>query len=179
MSTQRLPATFARFSTRAAVAIAAAALLVPGALALYAFGYSEHLATHPWIASLRLPQTAIAWSWRLAAFAALLTAAAPMLMALRTAHGLFVGYARGSVFTPEAAAAIRAIAVWLFVAAWTQPLATAGLSLAVSAATGTRAVAVSISSDQLWLMVFALIVWGIARVMHAAAVMAEDHAAIV
>jgi hypothetical protein len=179
MSTQPLPAAFARFSKCAAMTIAAVALLVPCVLALYALGFSEHLAAHPWIASLRLPLTAIAWPWRFAAFAVLLAASAPMLIALRAAHGLFVGYAKGSVFTPEAAAAIRAVAVWLFVAAWMQPLATVGLSLAVSAANGKRALALSIGTDQLWLMVFALIVWGIARVMHAAALLAEDHAAIV
>jgi hypothetical protein len=171
--------SFADLSRRIAAVIACFGVMVPILVAAYVYGFPELLVQHPWVAALRFPSTPVSGPWLGSIFLLFLFCSTPLLLALGAAHRLFMEFVDGRVFTVSAALHLRRMAGYVFVQAWMPALGRLGLSAALSAATGSRAVMTGLGSDDLALMVFSLILLGIARVMGLAAEMAEDHAAIV
>jgi ABC-type transport system involved in multi-copper enzyme maturation permease subunit len=170
---------FADLSRRIAAVIACFGVMVPILVCVYVFGFPELLAQHPWVAALRFPSTPVSGPWLGSIFLLFLLCSTPLLLALAAAYRLFREFVDGRVFTVSAAMYLRRMAGWVFVQAWMPALGRLGLSAALSAANESRAVVTGLGSDDLALMVFSLILLGIARVMSLAAAMAEDHAAIV
>jgi len=171
--------TIARFSRAMETVLAVALILIPVALGIYALGFSAQLADHPWVTGLNAAAERLSLSWSLVAFAVLLTSSLPLLYAMNAARHMFSGFRRGEVFTPAAATRLKQIALGLLAQAFVQPLGALALSGVLSGAGKAEGLVLTLSSDQLWVALFALIFLGIAKVMRAAALLAEDHAAIV
>lgn len=169
----------AGFSHKIEVVLTVALIVIPVALGVYALGFSAQLSDHPWVASINPVAIRLSLPWSLAAYAVLLAAAFPMLYAVNAARLMFGGFRRGQVFTPETAKRLRQIALGLLAQAFVQSLGSLALSAVLSGAGQADGYAISISSEQIWIALFALIFLGIARVMRAAALLADDHAAIV
>jgi len=92
---------------------------------------------------------------------------------------MFGAFAKGKVFTAMTATRIQQIALGLLGQAFIEPIAGLALSAVVSGAGNAQGLVLNISSTQLWIALFAFIFFGLARVMRAAALLAEDNAAIV
>jgi len=172
-------ASFRRFSRLVRRLTTITMIALPLLIAVYAFGYSEQIASRPEVVSLDAVPAPLGLWWSAAAYLVMLAAVLPVLYALGAARSLFGGYAHGRVFTTTAAADIRRIAIGLFLAALAGPVASIAMSLVLSGAGNAHGIAVSIGSDQFFFALFGLIFLGIARDMREAAAMAEDHAAIV
>ncbi|HZP10341.1 hypothetical protein [Methyloceanibacter sp.] len=168
-----------RFSRAAAGALFLVLIATPIFIAIYAFWFSPALAHHPWIVSLGAEPKPLTFRFSLAAFAVLLVATAPLLYAIDAARGLFWGYAHGHIFTTDAARKFRHIGTGLIAQTAMQPIGGVLLSLLLSAAGNAHGLAVSFGPDQIWLLLFGLIFFGIGKVMFAAALLAEDHEQIV
>lgn len=154
-------------------------IILPIGLGLYAFAFSEDLAKIPALMELNATPGPLSLSWSFAAFLVLLAASAPLLYATNAARLMFGGFRRGDIFTPKAAMRIKQIALGLLAQAFVSPLAGVALSFVLKNAGKTEGLVLSIGSNDFWIAIFALIFLGIARVMRAAALLAEDHAAIV
>lgn len=172
-------ARFERFARSVGRLLTGVLIATPVLFAVYAFGFSDQFARHPVMSDLWATPGPLPVAWRLAAFAVLLLASSPVLFALWNARQLFEGYARGEVFTQQAAGRLGNIAIGMFGAAAAGPIASVLMSLVLSGAGKASGITLSIGSQQLLFVVFGLVMFGIARVMRQAAEMAEDHAAIV
>ncbi len=172
-------ANIERFSRAAAAALLFVLIAIPAVIAAYAFCFSPELAHHPWIVSLDAEPKPLLLRFSIAAFAVLLLATAPLLYAIAAARELFKNYAQGRIFTSEAARKFPHIGAGLVVQAAMQPLGAGLLSLVLAAAGSAQGLAISFGLDQIWLLLFGLIFIGIGKVMIAAALLAEDHEAIV
>ena len=168
-----------RFSRAMEFVLVAVLILLPVGLGLYAFVFSAHLASDPALSGLNVRPGPLGLPWSLAAFLVLLLTSSPSLYATNAARLMFAGFRKGDVFTSRAAARIKQIALGLLAQAFVAPLGGIALSAVLSGAGKADGLVLSISSNQLWIALFALIFLGIARVMRAAAHLAEDHAAIV
>lgn len=173
------PAAIAGFSRTIEVILTVARIIIPVVIAVYVFGFSSALTQHPWVIGLDATATPLNLPWSFAAFAVLLAAAFPMLYAINAAQLMFGGFRHGQVFTPEAARRLRQIAFGLLAEAFVQPIGAIALSAVLSGAGKAQGLVITIGSGQIWVVLFALIFLGIAKVMRAAALLAEDHAAIV
>lgn len=169
----------ARFSRAMEYVLTAVLVTIPCGLGLYAFAFSEHLASIPALGALDTKPGPLSLPWSFAAFAVLLGASAPLLYAANAARQMFGGFRRGDIFSPKAATRIKHVALGLLAQAFVSPLAGMALSLVLKAAGKADGLVLSIGSNDLWIAIFALIFLGIAKVMRAAAALAEDHAAIV
>lgn len=154
-------------------------IVLPIGLGLYAFVFSAHLASDPSLSGLNVKPEPLTLPWSFAAFLVLLIASSPLLYAMNAARLMFGGFREGEIFTSKAAMRIKQIALGLLAQAFVAPVAGIALSAVLSAAGKADGLVLSISSNQFWIAIFALIFLGIARVMRAAALLAEDHAAIV
>lgn len=173
------PAAIAGFSRTIEAILTVALIVIPVALGVYALGFSSALTQHPWVIGLDAAATPLSLPWSFAAYAVLLAAAFPMLYAINAARLMFGGFRRGQVFTPETAKRLRQIALGLLAEAFVQSIGAMALSAVLSGAGKADGLVISISSEQIWIVLFALIFLGIAKVMRGAALLAEDHAAIV
>ena len=169
----------ARFSRAMTFVLTAVLVMIPCALGLYAFAFSEHLINIPALDALDAAPGPLSLPWSFAAFAVLLGASAPLLYATNAARLMFDGFRRGDIFSPKAATRMKQIALGLLAQAFVSPLAAMALSFVLKSAGKTNSLVLSVSSNDLWIAIFALIFLGIAKVMRAAASLAEDHAAIV
>jgi len=173
------PVAIAGFSRAMEIVLTATLVVIPVALGVYALGFSSELAHHPWVTGLNIAATPLSVPWSFAACAVLLVAALPLLYAMNAARLMFGGFRHGQVFTLETAERLKQIALGLLAETFMQPLGAVALSAVLSGAGKTQGLVVTLSLDQFWVALFALIFLGIARVMRAAALLAEDHAAIV
>ncbi|MDJ0514575.1 MAG: hypothetical protein QNJ62_14125 [Methyloceanibacter sp.] len=168
-----------RFSRTMEVVLTIALALIPFTLALVAFLFSEQLARSTALTGISAVSGPLSFTWSLVAFLVLLAASAPLMYAANAARLMFAGFCRGEVFTPLTATRIKQIALGLLAQAFVTPLAGLALSWVLRSAGKADGLALSITSSDLWVAVFAFIFLGIARVMRAAALLAEDNAAIV
>jgi hypothetical protein len=110
-----------------------------------------------------------------------------MLPVGAVAYGLFrarlcfLGFMRGETFSLGTVRHLRGFAVGMFAAAVAGLLSSALISvlLTLGAPPGKRALSLGIGSNDLLMLLFAGIVWQIARVMTQAAELADEHAQIV
>lgn len=171
-----------RVSRRLAAAMTLLLVLTPAGIALYALGFSETmLASHPWLAGLRLPVRPLPWEESALATAALLVAAAPSLWGLWELRALFRGFAAGMVFSPSSARRLRRFALSLMVSGISEPVGSVLLSLAVlrhNPSDGPHGV-LSISTADLFVVLLGVVLLVIAWVMGEAAALADENAGFV
>ena len=127
------------------------------------------------------PGLQIAW-WQsgLAALIGMLPVCA-MAYGLLRARLCFLGFMRGETFSVGTVRHLRGFALGMFAAAVAGLLSPALVSvlLTLGAPPGKRALSLGIGSDDLLMLLFAGIVWQIARVMTQAVELADEHAQIV
>lgn len=167
-------------SRRVAAVLGVAVFLAPVVLAVYVFAFPEQLATHPGVAILRLTPRPLDLPHLLGACGALFLEAAPALWGLWHLRRLFQGYAAGAVFTTVAAKHFRCFAWAVLLSAVSRPLGWMILSMVVAAGSeaGPHGV-ISLSSDDLVLVLVGSALLVIGRVMSEAARIAEDNAGFV
>jgi hypothetical protein len=168
-----------RFSRMMEVALGIVLVLVPLGLGLLTLIFSEQLRSLEILGTFEAAPGPLALPWKLAAFGVLLLCSTPLLYAVNAARLMFLNFRHGVVFTPRTAIYVRRIALGLLVQAFVAPLGGMALSAILSGAGKAHGLVLAISSDQIWIALFAFIFLGLARVMHAAALLAEDNAAIV
>ena len=168
-----------RFARAMEIVLTWVLFLIPIGLGVYAFGFSAELTNHPLLTTLDATPEPLPLPWTIAVFAVMLTMSAPLLYATNAARLMFGGFRRGEVFTAMTATRIQQIALGLIGQALVEPIGGLALSAILSGAGHAEGLVLSISSSQLWIALFAFIFLGIARVMRAAALIAEDNAAIV
>lgn len=171
--------SIARFSCIMEMVLMASIVLLPIALCVLALGFPEQLTKNEMLGDLKITPGPLAFHWKLAACAVLLVASAPLLYAINAARLMFLRFRFGAIFTPTTATRIRQIALGLLVQALVAPLGGIALSAILSGAGKAQGLVLTISSDQILIALFAFIFLGLAHVMNAAALIAEDNAAIV
>jgi len=171
--------SIARFSRVMEVVLGCVLVLVPVGLGVLAFGFSEQLPNNEMLGELEIAPGPLGFPWTLAAYAVLLLTSAPLLYAANAARLMFLHFRFGAIFTPATATRIQQIALGLLGQAVVETLGALALSAVFSGAGKAQGLVVSIGSDQIWIALFAFIFLGLGRVMRAAALLAEDHAAIV
>lgn len=169
----------ARFSRAMEFVLTAFLVLTPVGLGILAFGFSEQLSQLEMLGQFETTPGPLSFPWALAAYAVLLLVSAPVLYATNAARLMFIQFRFGAIFTPGTATRIRQIALGLLAQAFISTLGALALSAVLSGAGKAQGLVLSISSDQLWIALFAFIFLGLARVIRAAALLAEDNAAIV
>ena len=173
------PNSIARFSRMMEIALNVALVLVPIGLGLLTLVFSDHLRNLEILGTFEAETGPLTVPWRFAAFAVLLLCSAPLLYAANAARLMFLRFRHGAVFTAQTALYMRRIALGLLAQAFVAPLGGLALSAILSGAGKAQGLVVTVNSDQIWIALFVLIFLGLARVMHAAALLAEDNAAIV
>jgi len=173
--------SIARASRRMAWLVAAVFWLFVPALALYVLLLPEQLPYHSWIAMAGLPPRPLPGPVSLAVWAALTVAALPALWGLWSLKRLFQGYAAGAIFTVAAARQLRQCALALMVLGLETPFCSMLLSLALSfdLPPGSRSLVLSLSSNDLTLLIIGGLLLVIARIMGEAARLAEENAGFV
>jgi hypothetical protein len=118
---------------------------------------------------------------RLAAAAVVATPVAVMLYGLWNVRALFREFARGRVFTADAARHLQIFAVTVLAQAPLGPLTSAGLSFAVSMAqeSGPRMFAITLSLHDYYALIVGGALFAIASVMREAARLADENAGFV
>ena len=173
------PKSIARFSRMMEIALSAVLITVPIGLGLLTLVFSEQLRSLDILGNFEAAPGPLALHWRILAFAVLLLCSAPILYAANAARLMFLRFRHGAVFTAQTALYMRRIALGLLAQAFVATRGGLALSAILSGAGKAEGLVLAISSDQIWIALFALIFLGLARVMHAAALLAEDNAAIV
>lgn len=170
-----------RLSRLAAAGCRLAWLAGPAMLAAYCFLLPEAAARHPWLAHVPDLPAALGPAAAACLLAGLLVATGPLLWGMTQLEALFRGYGAGEVLTVQAASRFNRFALALLAGVPAGPLgsavATGALSLAGHA--GAPFLAVSVGSDQFWLLILGSVLLLIARVMLDAAMLAADDAQIV
>lgn len=172
-------------STLLAFACLALAIALP-ALTLYG------LCTTPvdvWLAKLGIAPASTAGTpgFSIADWQTALAVLVGMLPVCATAYGLlrarscFLGFVRGEVFSLRTVSHLAGFASGIFVAAISALVVPSlvGLLLTLYAPDGKHALVLNIGSDALLMLLFAGVVWQIARVMAKAVELAEENAQIV
>lgn len=173
--------SIARFSRRMAWLVTIVFWLLVPALALYVLLMPEQLPYHGWVAMAGLPPRPLPPLVALAVWGALTVASLPALWGLWSLKRLFEGYAAGAIFTVAAARHLHQCGLALVVAGLETPFCSMLLSAALSfdLPKGSRALVLSLSSNDLTLLVIGGLLLVIARVMGEAARIAEDNAGFV
>ena len=155
--------------------------LLPAGLSLYVFLFPQLLPFHPWVAAAGISLRPLPLGNSVAVLVVLLISASPAIWGLWELRRLFQGYAAGAIFTVAAARRLCHCAYALLALGAIAPFGAMGLSLALSAdlPPGARRIAISISSDDLGLLLMGIILLVIARVMGEAARLAEENAGFV
>ena len=114
---------------------------------------------------------------QLTAFFALLIGSLPILWALIILRRRFLGYAQGDVFTSTAAARLKMVVLAILAMVVFRPLTGVLLSLALSTnlPDGERQLALSFSSNELWIGLAGLMILVTAWVMSEAPGLAVDN----
>ena len=165
--------------TSRAMALACTALmaLLPVALVIYWWAASAgELASQGNVQSTAIQTTLQAWQRVVAG----LVSAVPLgllLMGVWQAKRCFSQFAQGQVFTLEAVAHLRRFAGWVAWAAAAAILAGAVISvvLTFNNAPGTRQLSLGISSNHLFTVFFAALVWLMADVIGQGQVLAQEN----
>ena len=120
------------------------------------------------------------WQSGLAALIGMLPVCA-MAYGLLRARPCFLGFVRGDTFSLGTVQHLRGFAVGMFAAAVAGLLSPVLISvlLTFGAPPGQRALSLGIGSNEVLMLLFAGIVWQIARVMTQAVELADEHAQIV
>jgi uncharacterized membrane protein YhdT len=120
------------------------------------------------------------WQSGVAALIGMLPVSA-MAYSLFRARLCFLGFARGDTFCLGTVQHLRGFAVGMFAAAVAGLLSPVLISLLLTlgAPAGQRTLSLGIGSNELLMLLFAGIVWQIARVMMQAVELADEHAQIV
>lgn len=176
---QAILSTMTGFSRAMEIALTLVLIALPIGLGVFAFGFSEKLGSQEMLPGLNSTGEPLPLEWRFAALAVLLAGALPLLYAANAARLMFAGFRRAEVFTAHTAWRLKQIALGLLAQAVVSTIGGVALSAVLSGAGTAKGLAVVISSDQILTALFAFIFLGIARVMRAAALIAEDNAAIV
>lgn len=159
----------------------AALWLVPAIIVAYVLLFPEQLAHHPTIAAAHVETATLSGPAKGAAIAALLVVASPTMWALWELKRLFEGYAAGAIFTVAAARRLRSCGFAVLISSGKTVVGAVLLSLAISIdlPQGHKVLSVSLSSDDVGLLLIGGIVLVIARVMEEAAGLAEENAAFI
>lgn len=176
---KRPGASIQRTSRLAARIVTFFIIATPLALVLYVA--SGALVHHPWLKLMNIPATALGPAARAAIFAASLLAILPWLYGLRELRRLFLGYARGEIFTQQAAVYFGNFAGALIAAGIAAPIAVTLLSLALSAL-GAMVPAggiISFSSHDVFQILLGGLLRVIASVLRGAARLADENASFV
>ncbi len=175
------PASIVRLARPMARLVTAAFWLLPAAIVFYVVLFPQQLAHHPTIAAAHVDTAALSGPAMGAAIAALLLVAAPTLWGLWELKRLFEGYSTGAIFTVAAARRLRSCGFAVLISAAKTAVGAVLLSMAVSIdlPKDHRVLSVSLSSDDLGLLLIGGIVLVIARVMEEAARLAEENAAFI
>lgn len=155
-------------------------LLVP-ALGLYVMVVPEQLAHHGMVAGAGFQPRVLPPLVALAVWGALVAISLPALWGLWSLKRLFEGYAAGAIFTVAAARQLRHCGLALVVAGFQTPFASMLLSgaLSLDLPKGSRTLVLSLSGNDVVLLVIGALLLTIARVMGEAARIAEDNAGFV
>jgi hypothetical protein len=171
----------ARLSRGVAALLTLALWLLPVGIAVYVLLFPQLLPFHPWVAAAGISPRPLPLGNTVAVLAVLMISASPAIWGLWELRRLFQGYAAGAIFTVAAARRLCHCAYSLLALGVIAPFGALGLSLALSAdlPPGARKIAISISSDDLGLLLMGIILLVIARVMGEAARLAEENAGFV
>lgn len=170
-----------RLSRTMARLVTLAFYLIPPLITAYALILPEQLPYHGGVAMAGFEPHRLSLTATAAVTAALLTVSLPLMWGLWELKGLFQGYAAGRIFTVEAAGRLRRCGYALTAAAAKTAVGSTLLSAALSIdmPAGRRSLVLSLSSDDLILLLIGGTVLVIARVMAEAARIAEDNAGFV
>jgi len=126
-------------------------------------------------------QSPLAWWQRVAAGAVTAVPLALLLMGIWQAKRCFSEFAQGQVFTAEATGHLRRFAGWVAAAALAAIVAAALTSvlLTLHNPPGARHVAIGLSSNQVFTLFFAALVWLMADVIGQGQALAEENARFV
>lgn len=151
--------------------------LVP-LLGLYVLLLPEQLAHHGMVAGAGFQPRTFPLMVGLAVWAALTVISLPALWGLWALKGLFQGYAQGAIFTVAAAGRLRHCGLALVVAGLQTPFASMLLSgaLSLDLPKGSRMLVLSLSGNDVVLLVIGALILTIAHVMGEAVRMAEENA---
>jgi hypothetical protein len=174
-------AGIARLSRRMAWLVTAAFWAVTPGLALYVLLFPEQLPYHGWVAMAGFQPRPLPPLVAGAVFAALGVVSVPGLWGLWELKRLFEAYATGAIFTVAAARRLRHCGYALMVAGAGSPLGSMLLSAALSLDLPRhgRSLVISMSSDDLLLLLIGGVLLVIARVMGEAARIAEENAGFI
>lgn len=165
-------------SRQVALALHAMTWGIVPAIAAYVLLFPEQLVNHPSIAAANFPVRELPLAAQAAAIGALTVASLPAIWGFRELQRLFEGYAAGEVFTREASKRLR----WCACAVLLSSLHTliGGLLLSAALSIGLpaplRNLTLSISSDDLVLVLIGFMLLVIAYVMEEAARLHEENA---
>lgn len=174
-------ARIARISRTLSATCLAAIVALPVAVLIY------WLSADPTQLAVRanLPVSATHWPlepWQRAA-GALITAVplSLLLLGLWHARQCFKLFAAGRVFTAEAVRCLRRFAGWVAVSVAAGIVASTAISvlLTLPNAPGARHLAIGVGSDQLFMLLFAAMVWLMAAVIGQGRTLAEENAQFV
>lgn len=176
-----LPPAMRRLSRRLATICTVLTLVLPvGAAAYWLFADPGTLAVRA-----NLPPAVMAappaMAQRLAAAALTEVPLLMLLAGLWQARRCFTLFAAGYVFTADAMQCLRRFAGWAMLSAVADVVCRALVSvlLTLHNAPGHRHVAIGLGSDQLFLLLFALMVWLMAAVLGAGRTLADENASFV
>lgn len=126
-------------------------------------------------------QSPLAWWQRVAAGAVTAVPLALLLMGIWQAKRCFSEFAQGQVFTAEATGHLRRFAGWVAAAALAAIVAGALTSvlLTLNHPPGARHLAIGLSSNQVFTLFFAALVWLMADVIGQGQALAEENARFV
>jgi hypothetical protein len=166
-----------------ALAIACLLLIVTLPIAVMAWWYladAAQLAVRANLPADAIRSPLLAWQ-RWAGALATETALALLLIGLWEARACFRLFAAGEVFTSRAARHLRNFAGWVLGSLVAGIVATAAVSavLTMNNPPGMRHLAVSIGTDQVFMLLFAAMVWLMAAVIGQGTSMAEENAKFV
>lgn len=155
-------------------------LLVP-LLGLYVLLLPEQLVHNGMVAGAGFQPRAFPLPVGLAVWAALTVVSLPALWGLWALKGLFEGYARGAIFTVAAARRLRHCGLALVAAGLETPFGSMLLSgaLSLDLPKGSRMLVLSLSGNDIVLLVIGALILTIAHVMGEAVRMAEENAGFV
>jgi hypothetical protein len=170
-----------RLSRRMAWLVTAAFWLVIPGLALYVILFPGQLPYHGWVAIAGFEPRRLPPLVALAVFAALGAVSLPGLWGLWELKRVFEGYAAGAIFSVAAARRLRHCGYALMVVGAESPLGSLLLSAALSLDLSgrRRSLVISLSSDDLVLLLIGGVLLVIARVMGEAARIAEENAGFI
>ncbi len=172
-----------RVSGRIATACAVLMIALPALLLTLSLFLPEFLAIQSAARRLGVQADEISWLARFASFVAMTIGSAPLLWGLWIMRRLFQNYARGTVFSTEAADQLKRVAYALFALIAARPIGGAlfGLALSIDVVQqgGQGQLMLAVGSTEVWLALAGSMVLVIAWIMGEAAALADENKSFV